>query len=207
MTIDYQDIFERCMMESANLGRTAAEQASDAARAATDERTFSNQYVGRFNQLRIRESDRSLLLTFIREGAHLTESRLTGVLQQQGSYTAETVTWDLDNDERPPHPLFINSAAEELTGSTENEAEERQGLYGLIEDLLTAYALWRWLSDKLPDVAASYSIKWNDGIAHIKTEVCGLRLKKPKKQSGNCMRCLKILTSPTCLISQTSPTF
>lgn len=167
MTIDFQDIFERCMMESAYIGRRAAEADSDAARANSDERIFSNQYVGKFRQLRIRQSDRTLLMTFIREGAHLIENRLSALLQRQGEYSGETVSW-------------VFSGSDETIETS--EASSRQGLYGLTEDLLTAYALWRWLCDKLPDQSAVYATKWSDGIMILKQSIRDNRLRKPKKR-------------------------
>ena len=117
MTIDFQDIFERCMMESAYIGRNAMQEASDAARGTTDEKVFSNQYAGKFRQLRIRESDNDLVKTFIREGAHLTESRLNTLMSSQGEYSSETVVWHFITRQDPPHfpAPFFDSDAEEST--------------------------------------------------------------------------------------------
>ena len=70
ITIDFQDIFERCMRETAYMGRTGEQQHSDEVRGTTDEKVFANQYVGIFHIVRIRGSDRPLLMSFIREGAH-----------------------------------------------------------------------------------------------------------------------------------------
>lgn len=188
MTIDFQDVFERCMMETAYLARHAAEQASDEARATTEERTFSNQYVGRFSQLRIRPSDRSLLFSFIREGAHLTESRILPLLEGRGEYTAESVTWEINTSAPLPFPTPAWPTADETTSSessetlSEDEEEDKTlGVYGLFEDVLTAYALWRWLGGKMPDAAALYATKWNDGIESVKKILCASRLQKPVK--------------------------
>ena len=194
MFITFQDIFERCMMEAAYLGRHAAEQTSDAERGKTDERTFSNQYIGRFNQLRIRQSDRQLLMTFIREGAHITESRLSALLQSQGDYTDETVTWQFPTDFNKPHPappfphdndeviIVTNTAFTEMQDSNNEPDTKPQGLYGLMIDLLTAYALWRWLTDKQPDLAATFCAKWTDSIENIKKAIYTQVLRKPIKQ-------------------------
>ena len=189
MTIDFQDVFERCMMETAYLARHAAEQASDEARATTEERTFSNQYVGRFSQLRIRPSDRSLLFSFIREGAHLTESRILPLLEGRGEYTAESVTWEINTSAPLPFPTPAWATADETTSSesseplSEDEEEDKTlGVYGLLEDLLTAYALWRWLTGKVPDSAAQCALKWNDAIANVKNALCASRLQKPVKK-------------------------
>ncbi len=189
MTIDFQDVFERCMMETAYLARHAAEHASDEARATTEERTFSNQYVGRFSQLRIRPSDRSLLFSFIREGARLTESRILPLLVARGEYTAESVTWEINTSTPLPFPIPAWPAAEEtspseLSGTLREDGEEDKtpGVYGLLEDVLTAYALWRWLTGKVPDAAALYATKWNDGIESVKNALCASRLQKPVKK-------------------------
>lgn len=189
MTIDFQDVFERCMMETAYLARHAAEQASDEARATTEERTFSNQYVGRFSQLRIRPSDRSLLFSFIREGAHLTESRILPLLGTRGEYTAESVTWEINTSAPLPFPTPAWPTADETTSSessetlSEDEEEDKTlGVYGLFEDVLTAYALWRWLTGKVPDSAAQCALKWNDAIANVKNALCASRLQKPVKK-------------------------
>ncbi len=179
------------MLETAYLGRTAEEQASDAARSTTDERTFSNQYVGRFNQLRIRPSDRGLLMTFISEGAHLTESRLAAMFIKQSEYTSVTVSWEFEDETPLPRPAFPCWFPEMQTeadfGTTtdsesEDEAAGHDGLYGLLEDLLTAYALWRWLTDKHPDLSAGYAAKWNDAVENAKRRLCSGRLMKPRKR-------------------------
>lgn len=204
MTIDFQDIFERCMMESAYIGRNAAQEASDAARGTTDEKIFSRQYAGKFRQLRIRESDNGLVKTFIREGAHLTESRLSALMSSQGEYSSENVVWHFISRQNPPHfpTLFFDPDAEEATthipdashgnlnqnqgglDESRGNSDESQGLYGLLEDLLTAYALWRWLADKAPELSALYASKWNDGIEQVKTMLFVQRLRKPVKQRG-----------------------
>ncbi len=204
MTIDFQDIFERCMMESAYIGRNAAQEASDAARGTTDEKVFSSQYAGKFRQLRIRESDNELMKSFIREGAHLTESRLSALMSSQGEYSSETVVWHFISRQNPPHfpTLFFDPDAEEATthipdashgnlnqnqgglDESRGNSDESQGLYGLLEDLLTAYALWRWLADKAPELSALYASKWNDGIEQVKTMVFAQGLRKPVKQRG-----------------------
>ena len=197
MTIDFQDIFERCMMESAYVGRNAAQQASDAARGTTDEKIFSRQYAGKFRQLRIRESDNELMKSFIREGAHLTESRLSTLMSSQREYSSETVVWHFGARQNPPHlpTLFFAPDAEEATthipdashgnlSQSQGGLDESQGLYGLLEDLLTAYALWRWLADKSPELSALYASKWNDGIEQVKTMVFAQGLRKPVKQRG-----------------------
>ena len=186
MTIDFQDVFERCMMETAYLARHAAEQASDEARATTEERTFSNQYVGRFSQLRIRPSDRSLLFSFIREGAHLTESRILPLLEGRGEYTAESVTWEYSMNQHQPFPTPFQVTANESgfaigDGDSDKEEKQQDAIYGLLEDVLTAYALWRWLRGKVPDSAAQCALKWNDAIANVKNALCASRLQKPVK--------------------------
>ena len=189
MTIDFQDIFERCMMESAYIGRNAAQQASDAARGTTDEKIFSSQYAGKFRQLRIRESDNKLMKSFIREGAHLTESRLSALMSSQGEYSSETVVWHFRTQQNQPHhPTRWFDPDEEISANAfqegNQESDEIQGLYGLMEDLLTAYALWRWLADKASDLSALYASKWNEGIEHFKTMAFAQGLKKPVKQRG-----------------------
>lgn len=204
MTIDYQDIFERCMMESAYIGRNAAQEASDAARGTTDEKVFSSQYAGKFRQLRIRESDNGLVKTFIREGAHLTESRLSSLMSSQGEYSSETVIWHFitrqnlprlptpfiyqDEEEyTPPIPnashVYLNQSQSGMNESLGN-SDENQGLYGLLEDLLTAYALWRWLADKATELSVLFSSKWNEGIEQVKTMVFAQGLRKPVKHRG-----------------------
>ena len=154
ITIDFQDIFERCMRETAYMGRTSEQQHSDEVRGTTDEKVFANQYVGIFHIVRIRGSDRPLLMSFIREGAHLLESMLHEAMSDGGSYTTESVSWE------------FHSADGACTA-------------GLLEDALTAYALWRWLSDKLPEQAQAYEVQMKNTMEGMKGNV--RQLRKPRK--------------------------
>ncbi len=164
MTIDFQDIFERCMMETAYMGRTGEWQASDALRTTTDERIFSNQYVGQFNLVRIRGSDQPLLTSFITEGAHRLEALMRWAMSGEGNYTTQTVEWT-------------------FRGRSEETDAGIRCLEGLIEDILTAYALWRWLSDKLPDHATRYFSNWETLTLQMKNTMT--ELKKPTKNHEN----------------------
>lgn len=166
MTIDFQDIFERCMRETAYMGRTGEWQASDGLRTTTDERVFSNQYVGTFNLVRIRGSDQSLLFTYIAEGAHRLEAALRWAMTTDGSYTSQTVEWKFRRGGL--------TAADD-----DDEEEESSGLTGLTEDILTAYALWCWLSDKVPEQATRYFTNWETLILNMKNTIT--QLKKPRK--------------------------
>lgn len=172
MTIDFQDIFERCMRETAYMGRTEEWTASDEQRATTDERVFSNNYVGHFNCVRIRGSDQSLIFTFIAEGAHRLEAVLSWAMRAQGEYTAQTVSWQMRHR---------STATGENTD--DGEEEENQALAGLAEDMLTAYALWRWLGDKLPNHAARYFSNWETLTLQMKNTMT--ELKKPTKNHEN----------------------
>ena len=167
LTIDFQDIMERCKMESAFLGRTAEQKDNDVARSSTSDNLYSNHYIGPFDIVRIRGGDEPLIMTFIREGAHLQETAWHWAMNESGHYTSDTVVWIFKDN--------INDIPPEATNPS-------YYLTGIVCDLLTAYALSRWLHDKLPDLATRYLLHYENTKLSISKTLSANTLKTPRKR-------------------------
>lgn len=167
LTIDFQDIMERCQMESAFIGRTAEHQDNDKVRSSTSDNFYSCHYVGPFDIVRIRGGDEPLIMTFIREGAHLLESKWHWAMTASGQYTTATVVWKFKG----------NISAITPVGSTSSDY-----LTGVVSDLLTAYALSRWLHDKLPDLATHYLLHYENTSLSFSKTLSSNTLKTPRKR-------------------------
>ena len=166
ITIDFQDTLERCIMESTFIGRAAEQQASDELRATNDENSFSRHYIGRFDMVRIRSADYPLIMTYIREGAHKIEAAWKWAMTADGHYTENTLIW-----------TFRDS-----NNLQDNTSDSEHWLAGLIIDLLTAYALWRWLNDKLPASAETYIQRYENTLIPLTTQLANGIIHKPSKR-------------------------
>ena len=147
ITIDFNDIFERCRRETAYIGRDHAFADSDKLRATTDDKTFSPQYAGQFHLIRIRGSDKTRIDSFINEGAHIVEAAIGWALQGRGQYTLQAVAWQFR-----PNILTGNDTLQ---------------VAGLIEDILTHYTIFRWLNTKDNNTADTYETLWRQATKNI----------------------------------------
>ena len=173
ITIDFNDALQRCRMESAFIGKTAELNANDQLRYATDDEVYSRHYLGKFDIVRIRNGDQPLIMTYIREGANKLEAAWREYLSENGHHTSDTVVWQFkDHDEQPRQPSLFNPF----------QNNDPSWLAGTIEDILAAYALTRWLNDKLPDLASTYLQRYENTLATITLSLAANTLKTPHKR-------------------------
>ena len=183
ITIDFNDALQRCRMESAFNGKTAELNANDQLRYATDDEVYSRHYLGKFDIVRIRNGDQPLIMIYIREGAHKLEAAWKDYMTASGHYISDTVTWQFkDLNGQLSQPSLFNPFQDNSISPTPFQDNDPSWLVGTIEDILAAYALTRWLNDKLPDLASTYSQRYENTLATITLSLATYTLQKPHKR-------------------------
>lgn len=188
ITIDFKDVLERCVMESAFIGRTAELHANDELRYATDDEVYSRHYVGNYDIVRIRGGDTPLLMTYIREGAHKLECAWCEYMSATGCYTSETVVWEFKlNDDMFHQPPIFNPFQNNYYTQDNNPSEDgdTSWLAGTIEDILATYALSRWLHDKQPDLSSVYLQRYENTTLNVTLSLTKNTLRAPRKRFEN----------------------
>lgn len=142
ITIDYNDIFDRCRRETAYIARKNTD----------NEKNFATQFDKQFHLVRIRGSDKTLIETFIREAAHILEASIGWALQGRGQYTLSTVEWQFKQ----------NVIAD-------NDSKQVEGL---IDDILTNYTLYRWLNTNNENAALAYESLWRQATKNMNNTLC-----------------------------------
>lgn len=168
LTIYYNDLLERCMMESAYISRDLAAEESDSTRGTSRERVYADQYIGPFRRMRIRHSDYELIKTYIREGAQLAEARVNPWVTIKPTYTTNTLTWEIGEEWADPR-------------EEDMPQEPAENIASLTEHLLCAYVMSRWFRGKIPSAADWFLTAWSDFVSSLRQNLSSLR--KPKKQN------------------------
>ena len=199
LTIDFLDALERCRMESAFIGRSAEEQTNDELRYANNDDIFSRHYIGKFDLVRIRSGDEQLIMTYIAEGAHKLENQWRWLMTGMGSYTTATAVWQFSDrffcfnspppetihDEEPWTIADLPQQNNNHDNAADNDTiddDTQSWLYAMAIDLIAAYALHRWLADKIPTLAANFLQRYEDTNTTFCSKIAANTMRTPRKR-------------------------